>query len=89
MKHTLIFSGLLLGLLFLTTPNLHGQVAVQDSLALVDLYNNTDGPNWTNNSNWLVPGQEVRTWYGVFAGNRVTSINLVNNNLSGTLPVYW
>ena len=25
----------------------------QDSLALVALYNNTDGSNWTNNANWL------------------------------------
>ena len=24
-----------------------------DKAALVALYNATDGPNWTNNSNWL------------------------------------
>ena len=35
----------------------------QDSLALVALYNSTDGPNWTDNSNWL--SGTVDSWYGV------------------------
>ena len=30
---------------------------------LVALYNATDGPNWTNNTNWLTG--PVSTWFGV------------------------
>ncbi len=29
------------------------QVTEQDSLALVALYNATDGSNWADNTNWL------------------------------------
>jgi len=31
---------------YANTNIIHAQVNVQDSLALVDLYNSTDGPNW-------------------------------------------
>jgi hypothetical protein len=31
----------------------HAQVNVQDSLALVDLYNNTNGVDWVDHTNWL------------------------------------
>jgi len=56
-----------------------------DSLALVALYDSTDGANWTNNTNWLTG--PVSTWYGVtVSGNRVTQIDLKNNNLVGTIP---
>lgn len=64
-----------------------------DSLELVNLYNATDGPNWTNNDNWLVPGQPISTWYGLTVdpgaggfGGVVGEIDLSGNNLSGTLP---
>ena len=33
---------------------------VADSLALVELYNSTGGPNWTNKTNWL--NGPVSTW---------------------------
>ncbi|MBK8737347.1 MAG: Two component regulator three Y domain protein, partial [Saprospiraceae bacterium] len=36
-----------------------------DSLELVKLYNSLDGPNWTNKTNWLVPGKSIDTWYGI------------------------
>ena len=56
-----------------------------DSLALVALYNSTNGPSWYNNTNWL--SDPVIFWYGVTAnGGRVTKIDLTNNNLSGTIP---
>ncbi len=73
---------------------------VQDSLALVALYNATDGPNWKTNSNWLVPGVPIWLWYGV-KGNPATgcvdSLDLDGladfdvgwgggNDLKGTLP---
>ncbi len=59
---------------------------VQDSLALVALYNATDGPNWTNS--WDL-SQPVATWNGVVfdaAGDCITALLLDNNNLNGTLP---
>lgn len=61
------------------------QVLTQDSLALVDLYNNTDGANWTINNNWL--SGNVSNWYGITTnGNRVSKINLASNNLTGQVP---
>jgi hypothetical protein len=58
-----------------------------DSLALVDFYNQTNGPNWANTDQyWLT--DTVSGWYGInVEGNkRVTAINLDNNNLSGNIP---
>lgn len=66
-----------------------------DSLALVALYNATDGANWTNPWNLFEP---VNTWYGVtlnltlngtllnMGPCRVMELNLSNNQLSGTIP---
>lgn len=64
---------------------LNAQVLASDSLALVALYNSTNGSGWTNRANWLsgpVPG-----WFGItVTGNRVTRIELFNNQLNGSLP---
>lgn len=57
----------------------------QDSLALVALYNATNGPNWANKTNWLTG--PVSTWQSItVTAGRVTQINLASNGLSGTLP---
>lgn len=62
-------------------------ISENDSTILVTLYNETDGPNWTNNTNWLVPGQPIRTWYGVeVVGDNITEIRLKENNLTGFIP---
>src|SRR5690606_6778475 len=56
-----------------------------DSLALVALYNATDGPNWSYSYNWLTG--PVATWYGVTVSDlRVRELNLLGNNLAGPLP---
>ena len=61
------------------------QVNVQDSLALVALYNSTNGSGWANKTNWL--SGSVDTWYGVtITGNRVTNLSITNNNMVGSLP---
>ncbi len=45
------------------------QVNKGDSLALVDLYNSTNGVQWTNNSGWLQG--PVSSWVGLrLQGNR-------------------
>ena len=60
------------------------QVNVTDSLALVALYNATDGSNWTNNTNWLTG--TVDTWFGVtVVGSNVEALDLSDNNLVGIL----
>ena len=64
--------------------------------ALIALYNSTNGAGWNNRTNWRnfddtdfnAPGTEW-TWYGVTTNGDnscVTSINLDNNHLVGTLP---
>ena len=54
--------------------------------ALVSLYNSTNGPGWADNTNWLVtntPGN----WYGVgMYGEYLTTLDLHDNQLSGSLP---
>ena len=62
------------------------KVNEKDSLALVALYKSADGDNWTNKDNWLT-AKPVSQWYGVTVSReRVTSLQLDNNNLSGTIP---
>src|SRR6478735_12831338 len=62
------------------------QVNVNDSLALIDLYNSTNGPGWSNKINWLTTAP-VSTWTGVsIVDNRVTVLNLYSSNLYGTIP---
>ena len=54
--------------------------------ALVDLYNKTDGANWTTNTGWNTT-QLVSTWHGVVVLNgQVTQLRIPQNSLSGTIP---
>ena len=47
----------------------------------------TNGPNWTNNTNWLTD-EPLNTWHGVRTNTRgeVTKLDLRDNNLEGTIP---
>ena len=58
-----------------------------DRAALVALYNTTDGPNWSNDTNWLTD-RPLDAWYGVTTGDdgRVTGLGLHGNDLSGQIP---
>lgn len=55
--------------------------------ALIALYKATNGDNWTNNTNWC-SDKPLNEWYGVSTNNndRVHSLILDSNNLSGILP---
>ncbi len=76
-------------------PTVFGQTRMDDSLSLVDLYNSTNGPGWTNTWDLSMP---MDTWYGVTLNtgrvncldlNGVTGCNFNNaggNNLTGPLP---
>ena len=61
--------------------------------ALIQLYNQTNGPNWTNNTGWIggATGTNCNPcngWQGISCSNgRVSDISLSNNNLIGSLPV--
>lgn len=60
--------------------------------ALVALYNSTDGPNWTEKTNWLSGDPCGNNWYGVTCntgGTAVTSLDLADNHLSGSIPPNW
>jgi Leucine-rich repeat (LRR) protein len=62
------------------------QVNVNDSLAVVDLYNSTNGDHWNSKNNWLTK-KPLGTWYGIeVRKNRVFKIYLPINNLTGTIP---
>jgi Leucine-rich repeat (LRR) protein len=64
-----------------------GQVPESDSLALVALYDSTNGPGWSVSTNWLQPGQPVSTWYGVtVVSDEVVALELIDNNLAGVIP---
>ena len=69
-----------------------GEGLVPDAVehaALVDLYNNLDGPNWTNKTNWLqgTTNTDFENWWGVSTSNGdVTGISLPLNNLMGSIP---
>ena len=62
-------------------------VTSTDRDVLIAFYNATDGPHWTNNTNWLTDGP-IGTWYGVEVNEsgRVTVLSLYQNNLNGTIP---
>lgn len=68
------------------------RIAVADSLALVALYNSTNGPGWASHTGWLTaPLVDDNSWFGIevrpIDGElRVTLVNLENNLLVGTLP---
>jgi hypothetical protein len=88
MKHNiLILSSIFIIILFIgINHDLASQVSKQDSLALVALYDSTDGNNWEIKTNWLT-NQPAGTWYGVtIESGRVREIILTDNNLTGSIP---
>ena len=78
----------LASLVFLSNSNALAQGSVaEDRAALVTLYNATDGPNWTDNTNWL-SNEALSAWHGVTtdADGRVTDLLFYDNQLTGTIP---
>ncbi len=62
--------------------------SVPERLALVELYNATNGANWTNNTNWL-SDESFSEWHGVTthaSGRVVVGLDLDNNQLTGEIP---
>ena len=70
---------------FFAKRNSYSQVLESDSLALVALYNSTNGSGWS--IQWDLSTEISTSWYGVTITNgRVTELNLTNNSLTGTIP---
>lgn len=62
------------------------KIMVQEREALIALYNETGGDNWTDNTNWC-SDKPLNEWFGVeFWNGHVRSLSLYNNNLAGTIP---
>ena len=54
--------------------------------ALIAFYNSTNGPEWINNSNWLITATPC-DWFGTYCvAGHVVGIYFWNNNIQGTLP---
>ena len=71
-------------LLLLVTFSAIAEVSNKEIKALLKFYNSTNGFQWKNKWDTKAP---VRTWFGVkVEDNKVVSIILVNNNLTGELP---
>ncbi len=61
------------------------QLRINDSTALVSIYQQTEGTDWLNSSGWLT--EELDTWYGITVeGKRVKKIELGSNELEGAIP---
>jgi len=62
------------------------QIPSAECAALVALYNSTNGPDWVDNSGWLASDTPC-TWSGIdCTDDYVSQINLLYNQLTGTLP---
>jgi|GEM_PF-2009321 len=64
-------------------------IPLSERQVLLDLYSQTDGANWTNNTGWNGAEGSECTWYGVACDGseqHVTTVSLAGNHLVGTLP---
>ena len=68
-----------------TQKSISERVDQMDSLALVALFESTNGYEWFRSDNWLVG--PVADWYGISVRDgRVRALILEENNLKGQLP---
>lgn len=62
------------------------EAIAKERAALMDLYNSTDGQNWTHNDNWG-SDKPIEGWYGVHCDfGHIYNLSLVDNNLNGPIP---
>ena len=70
------------------TPRADAQGSIAtDRAALEALYDATDGPNWTDSTNWKTSAP-LGEWFGVRTDTdgRVRELFLLNNELTGAIP---
>ena len=77
-------------LTWLSIQESKAQVSAADFTFLQDLYNNTGGASWNNNSGWNLAGGASsvnNSWYGVtVSAGRLIRIAMPGNNLNGLIP---
>ncbi len=69
-------------------PCAQAAVSAAEVQALTDLYNATDGANWTLRTNWLVGDPCDNSWARITCnagGTAVTQVRLYTNNLTGSI----
>ncbi len=80
---------LILVFLFIAPLKSSAQVSISDSMALVDLYDSTNGNNWYNidyRDSWK-SALPVKSWQGVtVSNNRLVALVMYGNHLTGTVP---
>lgn len=66
----------------------HAAIPLEERNALIQLYNETTGNNWTNQTGWLGGIGTECNWHGVRCNDNDHVIDLIlqQNNLKGTLP---
>jgi Leucine-rich repeat (LRR) protein len=67
----------------------HAAISSQERNALIDLYNSSNGANWTNKTGWLGAAGTECGWYGVNCDATQTSVTVLSldtNRLSGSIP---
>ena len=74
-----------------STGPLTSQLQLMQRYALATLYFSTAGTSWTESTGWLsegVEGEDECSWFGIVCNdrNRVTSLDLGENNLDGVFP---
>ena len=67
---------------------LSSAVSPTERAALLNLYNATNGSNWTNQTGWGGAQGTECSWFGVVCGamGEVDNLSLANNKLSGSIP---
>jgi len=68
------------------TASLYIPANTTDSLAMVDFYNSTNGPNWADHQGWLQAPFGLWSGITIDGTGKVTTINLFDNDLAGIIP---
>jgi hypothetical protein len=72
-------------LITFSATSVSAQVAERDSLALLAIFDKTDGPNWSETITWT--SNPVSAWEGIaVADNRVIALLFTGFGLRGELP---
>lgn len=62
------------------------EIPQEECESLLELYDSTNGENWTNNTGWNETNEPC-SWYGVSCNNgSITALNLQNNRLTNVIP---